>query len=247
LYFTPMIMVDGRIPMLGSDRASARAAIERSLREPSGVALGVKLDQAAGHKDLTVELAAKSSRVAGLGLLIGVAVTEDPISTEVRSGENAGRTLVEHHVVRTFAHKFARLARSESTTLRFPIKPGPAWVAERCRVGVFVQDRADGRVYQADAIAWETVGGNKNETSSTARTRDTRGFPRASDPLRVHRAGRTVKRDATVPVGDRAGLEPTGPSPGHVCAGPEYGRRPPGRRPPLAIDLGRDILGDFTG
>jgi hypothetical protein len=34
LYFTPMLMIDGRFPMLGSDRKAARAALDG--RWPSG-------------------------------------------------------------------------------------------------------------------------------------------------------------------------------------------------------------------
>jgi hypothetical protein len=162
------MMVDGRYPMLGSNRAAAKAAIDPSLREPPGVALGIKLDGPADRKDLTVELGSNSPGPVGRDLLIGVAVTEDPISTEVRAGENAGKTLVEHHVVRTFMHKVVRLARSESKTVTFPIQRGPDWVAERSRVAVFVQDKADGRVYQADAISWAPGGRKKNRSSPTA-------------------------------------------------------------------------------
>jgi hypothetical protein len=186
LYFTPMMMVDGRIPMLGSDRAKARAAIAQSLKEPPGLALALKLDRSAERVDLTVELTPKSPRVVGRDVLVGVAVTEDPLSTDVLSGENAGKTLVEHHVVRAFTYKSTRLARSEATTLSFPIKDGSDWVAEHCRLAVFVQDKADGRVYQAEAIPWAAGGRDKSPTSRPlgARRRSRSSSSKSPNPSR---------------------------------------------------------------
>jgi hypothetical protein len=157
LYFTPMMMVDGRVPMLGSDRPKALAAIGQALKERPGVSLGLTLDRAEGRgtgASLSVDLSARSPGVVGRDLLVGVAVTEDPVTTKVSSGENAGKTLVEHHAVRSFAHKTVRLGKSGSKRLTFPIEPGADWVAGRCRVAVFAQDRANGKVYQADSVAW---------------------------------------------------------------------------------------------
>jgi hypothetical protein len=127
------------------------------LKEPPGVSLGLTLDRAGGREtgaSLTVDLAARSAGVVGRELLVGVAVTEDPVTTRVASGENAGKTLVEHHAVRSFAQKPARLGKSGSKRLTFPIEPGGDWVAGRCRVAVFAQDRANGKVYQADSVPW---------------------------------------------------------------------------------------------
>ena len=43
LYFTPMMMVDGRSPMLGSNRPEALKAIRRSLAERPGVSIELDL------------------------------------------------------------------------------------------------------------------------------------------------------------------------------------------------------------
>ena len=52
-----------------------------------------------------------------------------------------------------------------------------------------------------------------------------RAVSRATDEIRVHRARRQVARDATVPVRDRADLEPAEPAAGRVRSGQAHGRR----------------------
>jgi hypothetical protein len=154
LYFTPMMMVDGRDPMLGSDRSKAVAAIEKALTEQPAVSIKLDLDRNGRKGKLAVELAARSNQPVGRELLVGVAVTESPVKTDVRLGENAGKRLVEYHAVRSFSYKFSRLGRTEASRLSFPLSLGAKWIEERCRVTIFVQDRANGKVYQADSMAW---------------------------------------------------------------------------------------------
>jgi hypothetical protein len=156
LYFTPMMMVDGREPMLGSDRPKALPAIERALSEPPGVRLKLAVDGADRSRKLSVRVTANSKGVVGRDLLVGVAVVEDPVTTKVPSGENAGKTLVEHHAVRAFSYQTTRLDRAGSKNLAFPLKSGTDWVAGHCRVAVFVQDQDNGVVYQADSLPWTT-------------------------------------------------------------------------------------------
>ena len=103
---------------------------------------------------VTFEQVARTAEVSGRGVLVGVALTEDPVMTAVPSGENAGRTLVEHHVVRRFDHKFTRVERKAAETLTFPVELPAGADPARLRVSAFVQDLRDGRVYQADAIPW---------------------------------------------------------------------------------------------
>jgi hypothetical protein len=154
LRITPLLMIDGRHPLLGSDRAKAVAAIEQALKNPPEVALDVNLDGTGNRKTVWLKIAARSPEVAGRELLIGVALTEDAVTTRVLRGENAGLTLVEHHVVRRLDHKFLKLTRTGSRTLTFPIELPSGRDGTRFRVTVFAQDRADGKVYQANEVPW---------------------------------------------------------------------------------------------
>ena len=182
LYFTPLMMVDGRYPLLGSDRSKAVAALGRARKEPPGVTLDLALAGEGDRKSLNVKVAARSSEVAGRNLLVGVALTEDPVTTAVPSGENAGRTLVEHHVVRRFDQKFTRVERSGSETLTFPVELPPGADPSKVRVSAFVQDRRDGRVYQADSVPWASA---RTPGPSAARTRD---LERTIAHRKAHRA-----------------------------------------------------------
>jgi hypothetical protein len=158
LYFTPMMMVDGRTALLGSNRTAAVVAIKKGLKESPGVTLKLTLDGTAASKLLTVEMGSLATAAVGRELLVGAAVVEDQVTTRVLSGENAGKTLVEPFTVRSFAHKFTRLERTVPKTLTFPLSLTNDAIAGRSRVSVFVQDRADGRVHQAETVPWVEAG-----------------------------------------------------------------------------------------
>ncbi len=155
LYFTPMMMVDGRYPMLGSNRPEAVAAIGKSLKGRPGVAIKIALDGPKGEKEARVDLAKFAPELEGRNLMVGLALTEGPIATEVPSGENAGKTLVEPHVVRSFAYKNFKPAGREPRTMTFPLKLAGDSKPGRCRVSAWVQDAENGKVYQAESIAWD--------------------------------------------------------------------------------------------
>lgn len=155
LYFTPMMMVDGRFPMLGSNRTEAIASIRKALGSGPGASLRLSLSGTGADRKLDVEVAGLAPEAVGRPLMIGVTITEGPVSTRVPSGENAGKTLVEHFAVRSFAYQTARLKASESKELTFPVKMGEGWAAGSCRVAAFVQDFDNGKIYQAESIPWE--------------------------------------------------------------------------------------------
>jgi hypothetical protein len=69
---------------------------------------------------LTAEVASLSIDTLGRDRLVGGAVLEDPVATKVHSSENAGKTLVDHFTVRSFAQKIIRLERTGTKTLTPP-------------------------------------------------------------------------------------------------------------------------------
>jgi hypothetical protein len=154
LYFTPMMLVDGRFPMLGSNRPEAFKALKKTLAESPGASLKLTLSGQGPDRTLNVEAAPLAAEIRGRTLMIGVSVTEGPISTRVGSGENGGKTLVEPFVARSFAFEKVKLDTFETRSLKFPIKLEAGSVASKCRVAVFAQDWDNGKVYQAEAIPW---------------------------------------------------------------------------------------------
>ena len=155
LYFTPMMMVDGRHPMLGSNRPTALAALGKALKEDPGVSLDMTLKGEGSDRALTAKVRPLAAASEGRQIMVGVTLTEGPITTRVPSGENAGRALVEPFVVRSFAFQTGKLDRGEARVFSFPLRLAPGAVAAKTRVSAWVQDWDDGRVHQAESIAWE--------------------------------------------------------------------------------------------
>lgn len=156
LYFTPMLMVDGREPMLGSDRAKAAPAIKRALADRPGVAMVVELKAGAeeGGKVVEVTLSEPSAAVVGREVLVGMALWENPVTTAVGSGENGGKTLVEHYAVRKLEVRTATPRRDGPSRLSFPATLPPGADPARCGVAVYVQDEKTGRMHQARSVGW---------------------------------------------------------------------------------------------
>jgi hypothetical protein len=157
LYFTPMMMVDGRYPMLGSDRPKAQAALRQAAGERPGVAIDAALKpDPSDPRRATLAVAVRSLALGSSGrpLLVGAAVWEDPVTTKVDSGENAGKTLRDRYAVRKFAYERVTLTGARGTSLTFPLVLGEGWNASHCGVAVFVQNWDDGRVHQAEALPW---------------------------------------------------------------------------------------------
>ena len=157
LYFTPMMMIDGRHPMLGSDQPRAQAALKEVLKERPGVLLAIDLVKGPGDsngKTLKVTVTDAASEAAGRDLLVGAAIFENLTTTTVPSGENAGKTLVEHSTVRKFVYQRIRLDATHPSALSFPLVLPADANAARSGVAVFVQDWLKGNVHQADAVSW---------------------------------------------------------------------------------------------
>ena len=176
IYFTPMLMVDGVTPMLGSDRPKAQAAIRKALTNRPEVGLGLEWvtrpsqessppvgagsatqAQPATRRDLKVTVVSRSPRVVGKKLVLGVVTAEDNVTTKVPSGENAGKTLLEHFAARKFDHEFIELKAGSAAEQVFAIEVDPSWKPADLGVVVFVQDNATGRVYQAERVPWLNV------------------------------------------------------------------------------------------
>jgi hypothetical protein len=80
-----------------------------------------------------------------------VAVTEDRLSTEVKRGENQGRTLTHAAVVREM--RTVGEASGPSPSADIKIKIAPEWIRAHLKVVAFVQERGSRRVLATSAVA----------------------------------------------------------------------------------------------
>jgi hypothetical protein len=171
LYYTPMLMIDGAQSVNGRDPASAEAAIREALaRKPAvdlDVALDLKADGLSGTATVTV--AGRSARAVKAPLLVCAVLREDGVVTDVRTGENAGKSLVARYPARQTRYEFVELDAKSPATRRFPFAAEPSWDRERLRLAVFVQDKRTGVVHQATDLPWRSAPTAAPSAGSTAK------------------------------------------------------------------------------
>jgi len=108
--YTPQLVVDGRIDVVGSDRGGVLAALRRAAADRAEP-VALRLSREGGG--IVVEIGAGAPGQRGALLLVGY----DPLRrTRVARGENAGATLTEANIARGLA--VAAEWRGEALTAR---------------------------------------------------------------------------------------------------------------------------------
>jgi hypothetical protein len=134
--YTPQIVVDGRLELVGSDAAAARRAIERSLSTLHG-AVRIAVDTMTADR-MGVSVRASDLPAPGRGdrADIVVAVTEDELRSDVKRGENHGRVLTHAAVVRYMA----TIGEAGASPAQANIPLAADWQRDRLKVVAFVQE-----------------------------------------------------------------------------------------------------------
>ena len=150
--YTPQIVIDGHLEGVGSNEDAIRTMVLAAARDPKGaVTVNVARDEGRGDivADVTVDFPATFASRGDADVL--VAVTEDNLETDVRSGENRRRRLVHTGVVR----KLVAIGTIERAAPRFTgytrIAWTAAWKAADVQVVAFVQERRSRRIIGAGA------------------------------------------------------------------------------------------------
>ncbi|WP_165070115.1 DUF1223 domain-containing protein [Paludisphaera rhizosphaerae] len=159
LYYTPMLMIDGARSVNGRDPASAAAAIRAARTKPPAVSLDVKLDVAEDGLSgkAFVAVARRSTKLDDAPLLVCAVLREDGVSTDVQSGENAGKTLIARFPARRTEYDFVELNGTAPASKQFAFTIDPAWKRDRLRLACFVQNKRTAVVYQAVDIPWRAT------------------------------------------------------------------------------------------
>ncbi len=137
--YTPQMIVDGQKQFIGSDRPKAVDVIAKAaipvkgnvvveLRDKKRVEIDVQ--GIAKHEAATVYLAA----------------TEDNLVSNVKAGNNNGKTLKHVSVVRGFAEIAALTPTQGGMKTSVDLKLDPKWKVDNLRYVVFVQENESGRV-----------------------------------------------------------------------------------------------------
>ncbi len=144
--YTPEMVVNGKDGFVGSDRQRAKHRIAQALRDTVDVSL-----------DLTTQSGGNATRlqvvyrldVVPENAVLHVALVEKMAQVQVPRGENAGRSLQHHHVVR----EFVSVKADTMGVVRLKIPDG----LEREKIDVigFVQDKVSMSILAANFLGQE--------------------------------------------------------------------------------------------
>jgi len=108
--YTPQMVVNGSVHVLGSDRAAVERAITQTERNTAVMSLPVLVS--AGGGDLTVTL--KGTPDGKLGGEVWLCPLSTAVAVAIGRGENNGRTVTYHNVVRAW-RKLGEFSGADST------------------------------------------------------------------------------------------------------------------------------------
>ena len=156
LYYTPMMMIDGEQSINGRDAAAAEAAIRRARAKKPAVALGVTLDRKSDRLSgtATIKISSRSAQAEKSPLLVCAVLREDGVVTNIRSGENAGKSLTARFPARQTKYEFIELDGTSPVTQRFAFAIEPTWNRQKLRLAVFVQDKRTAVIHQSTDMPW---------------------------------------------------------------------------------------------
>jgi hypothetical protein len=147
--YTPQLVVDGQLERVGSDLDAVQRAIRRAAQAPkAAIAVAVSQETDAKlrvdvHVDVPPELVIHDTAD------VLVAVTEDHLVTDVRRGENRGRTLTLSAVVRRLTTVGALRAQEHTFSTTASVPWAPDWNSANVRVISILQERQSRRVVGA--------------------------------------------------------------------------------------------------
>lgn len=156
--YTPQMVVDGKTEFVGSAERRAQQAIEKSAQAvKSPVSLHWSPPEAGANTAMLLEV--RVDHLAGTNSAdnpqVFLAMTEDDLHSDVRSGENAGSKFDHFAVVRDL--RLIGNADPRATTAfhtQVPIKIADGWKKQNLRGVVFVQEYKSRTVLGAASIAW---------------------------------------------------------------------------------------------
>jgi hypothetical protein len=147
--YTPQMVVDGGAEFVGSDAAAARRAIAKAAAALHGLVRIVAEPPSGSH--LSVAMSTSDlPKIGGDHADMVIAVTEDGLKTDVKRGENHGRTLTHAAVVRQMI-TIGEASTGAVSTAHGEITLDADWQRDRLKIVAFVQERRGRRILASAA------------------------------------------------------------------------------------------------
>ena len=146
--YTPQMVINGRAGFVGSDAERASTQIAGELKRDhvsNGTLLIRRQPRRADTVPITIEVFAPQAK----GVTVLAALVEDGLISDVKAGENAGRTLRHDRVVRVMSS--GTLAADHTATMRLAVPKDVK--LENARVVVLLQDTKTGEIDVAAQIS----------------------------------------------------------------------------------------------
>jgi hypothetical protein len=151
--YTPQLVVDGEVHLLGSERPQVMAAIATAGQRPdAAVLLRPSTASKAGAEGNTWQVSIDAAPVSPrpVSVRLFVAVTEDGLQSSVSRGENAGRRLEHVAVVRSLsALGEVPIGPTGSATHTVKIDLDSSWRRDRLHLVAWIADGPNGRILGA--------------------------------------------------------------------------------------------------
>jgi len=129
--YTPQMVIDGRVDAVGSRREQVQRAITRS--RVVGDRLDVRVDVAA-DRSLKISIDGKAEGApdaqGAQGAAVWLVELVPSVTTQVRSGENKGKTLISHNIVTGVS----QIGEWRGRATRFSVTPGTLAKGRGCAI-----------------------------------------------------------------------------------------------------------------
>jgi hypothetical protein len=146
--YTPQLVVDGRIQLVGSDRSGAMAAIDRARHEQKIVVAISKVARTGTQVTARIELAAKPPQINARTAALYVALADNRDESQVARGENTGLTLAHVAVVRSLT-QIGTISLDSLFARDVTVSSQPGAGTNGLRMVAFLQDPVSGQILGA--------------------------------------------------------------------------------------------------
>ena len=156
--YTPQMVIDGRVTLVGSKRSDALSAIDRWRTEQAAIELRGSAKRRVDQDSIEIQVDARSTgsrEFKARDVELFAALYQRNVTTTVTGGENGGRTLNESFVVRQLSGPIALGKLSKIETVSFVLTRPPNVAASNLGVAVFAQQRNGTVILGASQISIE--------------------------------------------------------------------------------------------
>jgi hypothetical protein len=146
--YTPQLIVDGRIQLVGSDRSGATAAIDSARHEQKLIVAISNVARTGSQVTARIELAAKPPQIKARTAALYVALADNRDESQVARGENAGRDLAHVAVVRSLT-QIGTISLDNPFARDVTVSSQPGAGTNGLRMVAFLQDLVSGQILGA--------------------------------------------------------------------------------------------------